>query len=234
MKIKNPQDRLSKFWGKVDHKHVNDIARHVRGKSVLDMGCGYGTTTAHLTAAGFECTGIDYEPSVILAARERFPHCSFREANAESLPFESNSFDTVILRDALHHFYGEANFEKVKSEIKRVARKNARLIFFDPNVNFLLKTMRKISFHKDEECNYETARAIMKELGFEIIHSNFNTVYSLPLSGGYVGINLVPGIKPLHKMILRSETAFEKLVNKMRLGRYVCWRYNIVGERTSD
>jgi SAM-dependent methyltransferase len=231
MNIQDPEKRLKKFWGEVDKKHVKHITDFVIGKKVLDMGCGYGTTTARLTEMGYDCIGIDYSPEAVAAAKKRFPNCKFEEANAEALPYENAAFDTIILRDALHHFYGEANFEKVKSEILRVARPHSRIIFFDPNVNFMLKTMRKLSNHIDEECDYETAKDIMDKWGFKIIHKSFNTVFSLPLSGGYVGYNFVPDAKPIWKFTLGLEKIFEKLIRGIGLGRQLCWRYIIVGER---
>ena len=233
MKIKDPEKRLNMFWGQVDRKHVSVMMPFVNGKEILDMGCGYGTTTAQLTAAGHHPIGIDYDKDAIERARKRFPACDFRFANAETLPFPDGTFDVIILRDALHHFFGEADFEKVKSEILRVAKKKARIIFFDPNVNLLLRTMRKLSFHRDEECDFETAKKIMEQLRCNIIHTSFNTLYSLPLSGGYVGINFVPKIGFIQSFILGSERVFERVVRALHLGRHLCWRYMIVGERNT-
>lgn len=231
MKIDNPEKRLKQFWGRVDHKHIAIFSGFLTGNNILDMGCGLGTTTNYITNLKYNCFGIDYDPQVVEYCKKTYPQCKFQIANAEELPFEDNYFDTIILRDALHHFYGEANFDKVKAEILRVSKKNARILFFDPNVNFLLKTMRKISFHKDEECNYETAARIMEDMGCKIIHRSFNTVYSLPLSGGYVGINFIPNSKPIQNIVLRSERFFERLINKLGLGRQLCWRYLIVGQK---
>jgi len=231
MKINNPEKRLKQFWGQVDRKHIESFTKYLTGPNVLDMGCGLGTTTAYITSKGFNCIGIDYDAGTIEYCQKTYPHCNFQVANAESLPFEDGSFDTIILRDALHHFYGEADFDKVSKEILRVSKSNARIIFFDPNVNFILKTMRKISAHNDQECNYETAIAIMQQMNCKIIHKGFNTVYSLPLSGGYVGLNFIPDIKFIQNIVLYSEGFFEKLINMTGLGRQLCWRYLIVGQR---
>lgn len=231
MKINNPQKRLKQFWGKVDKKHIKSFSGFLVGNNILDMGCGLGTTTDYITNMGHNCIGIDYDSDSIEYCKKTYPKRNFQIANVEQLPFEDGYFDTVILRDALHHFYGEANFDKVKNEILRVSKEGARIIFFDPNVNFLLKMMRKISFHKDEECNYETATEIMKEMDCQIIHHSFNTLYSLPLSGGYVGINFIPNIKFVQKAILVSEKNFENIICKIGLGRQLCWRYLIVGQK---
>ena len=231
MKINHPEKRLKQFWGLVDQKHIKSLSKYLTGNNILDMGCGLGTTTDYLSKSGHNVIGIDYDSDTIEYCRKTYPQCNFQIANAEELPFEDRYFYTVILRDALHHFYGEADFHKVKKEILRVSKNNARIIFFDPNVNFIIKTMRKISSHKDEECNYETAIKIMKEMDCEIIHNDFNTVYSLPLSGGYVGINFVPKIKWIQKFILYTENYFEKIIVKLGLGRQLCWRYLVVGQK---
>jgi SAM-dependent methyltransferase len=232
MKIINPEKRLKQFWGAVDKKHVNHILTFVDGKKVLDMGCGYGTTTNYLKEKGIDAIGIDYDETAIKEAQTRFPRGNYLFANAENLPFEDKTFDVIILRDALHHFVGEADFEKVRSEILRISALGATMIFFDPNVNFLLKTMRKISRHDDEECDFETANRIMSDMNFTVIHKSFNTLFSLPLSGGYVGLNFVPDVPFLYKIILGAEEAVERVVNALGLGRTVAWRYIIVGKRT--
>ena len=231
MKINHPEKRLKQFWGQVDQKHIKAIGDHLLGDTILDMGCGLGTTTAFLSKMKFNCTGIDYDDAVIDYCKNKYPECSFQAANAEQLPFEDGRFDTVILRDALHHFYGEADFNRVKKEIARVSKSHSRIIILDPNINFILKTARRISFHKDEECDYETATGIVKEMGYTIIHRGFNTLFSLPLSGGYVGINFVPNIRPIQNALLGTELFFEKVINKVGLSRQLCWRYVIVGQR---
>ena len=114
MKIDNPEKRLKQFTGQVDKKHIASIAKYVIGPDVLDMGSGYGTTTYGISGLGFNCIGIDYDNTSLDRARKLFPNNYFQFANAEKLPFKDNTFDTVILRDALHHFYQESDFSKVK------------------------------------------------------------------------------------------------------------------------
>ncbi len=230
MKVNNPEKRLNQFWGLVDQKHVEVIAKKIVGKNVLDMGSGLGTTTKQLTDKGFNCIGFDYDSESVEYCKKVYPDCKFVVANAEHLPYDDNCFDTIILRDALHHFYCEGDFEKIAKEMVRVSKNNARIIFFDPNVNFMIKTLRKISAHKDVECKFETAMEIMKKLGAVNIEHRFNTIYSLQLSGGYVGVNFTPNVKFIQKMILSSERFFESIFNKIGLGRYLCWRYIITGD----
>src|SRR5215469_12752707 len=55
---------------------------------VVDLGCGPGNSTA-LLAERFpqaEIVGLDASPDMLRKARERLPHCSFREADIAAWP----------------------------------------------------------------------------------------------------------------------------------------------------
>jgi ubiquinone/menaquinone biosynthesis C-methylase UbiE len=231
MKIKNPEKRLKQFWGKVDQKHIKSFFPFIKGPEILDVGCGNGSTTHHIaTNSSWKCTGIDYEEEAITGVRKLFPLCNFLKADGENLPFENQRFNTIILRDMLHHLYKEADFKKVSSELNRVAAPNATLIIVDPNVIFILKLMHKILKHHDPECSYKDACIIMQKLGYHITQNKFNTLFSLPLSGGYIGINFVPNISVLHSLLLFTEKVSEVILKALGLGRFFCLRYLVVGE----
>lgn len=231
MKIRNPKKRLHQFWGRVDQKHIDCIIEHLHGYNILDLGCGLGTTTNKINSLPYNCIGIDYDADAINYCKREFSQYKYQLENAEKLSFQDADFDTIILRDSLHHLLHEADFKKVQAEILRVSKPQSRIIFFDPNVNFILRMARKLSFHKDQECSYEAAKHLIKRMGYNVIHSSFNTVYSLPLSGGYVGINFVPNIPLLHKFILKSELILERIIFKLGLSKNLCWRYILVGEK---
>jgi SAM-dependent methyltransferase len=231
MKVKNPEKRLRKFLGKVDKKFIDLIKENIVGDIVLDVGCGMGTTTGEITKnAAIKCIGIDYDSDSLAVAKALNPNGTYLNENCEKLSFKDNYFDTIILRDVLHHLKGEADFNLVRKELIRVAKPNARLIILDPNVNFILKTARKIAFHKDEECTFEDAIKIVETMNGDIRHSSFNTVISIPLSGGYVGVPLVPNILFIQNFVMFFESILEKIVNKLNLGRILCWRYFIIAD----
>jgi SAM-dependent methyltransferase len=230
MKIPHPERRLEKFWGAVDRKHVGLIGEWIPAGTVLDVGCGYGTTTAALDAMeGVTCIGIDHDPESLAVARRLHPQCNVQDQDCEDLPFGDDTFDAVVLRDVLHHLYREANFDRVRNELIRVAKNGARVIVLDPNVNLMLRVARVIARHRDAECTFAEALTLLDGMNCRVVYSGFNTVYSLPLSGGYVGIDLVPPPAFLQRLILSSERQVERLVARVGLAPALCWRYLIVG-----
>lgn len=68
---------------------------------VLDLGCGDGSLLAILIARGHEGVGLDMSPEELACARERAPQAELHEGRAQSLPFESGSFDAVVSHMAL-------------------------------------------------------------------------------------------------------------------------------------
>lgn len=234
MKISNPEKRFRKFWGSVDEKQVISFVPNIKGENILDLGCGYGSTTNIINrTAGKKCIGVDFDQSALEIANRLFPGNTYIHANAEALPFENGTFDTIILRDSLHHLYGESNFRKVHLEIDRVSHDETILIIYEPNINLILKIIRFLASHKDAQCPFPRAIEIMKDLGYTEITVTFNTLWSLPLSGGYVGINFVPNIEFIFRMILKSEILTEKIICHMGLGRVLCLRYLIAGKKGS-
>ncbi|BAV48327.1 type 11 methyltransferase [Mesorhizobium loti] len=83
----------------------------LRGKTVLDIGCGAGGITLHLVErhGAAHATGFDVEQPVIEAARRRAgahglsDRADFIQAPPGPLPFADRSFDVVFSKDALLH-----------------------------------------------------------------------------------------------------------------------------------
>src|SRR5688572_13398682 len=64
---------------------------------VLDVGCGTGNYAAALTAAtNCRISGVDPSKGMLALARNAAQWESLAQSNAESLPFEDDSFDVVM------------------------------------------------------------------------------------------------------------------------------------------
>jgi SAM-dependent methyltransferase len=234
MKINKPYKRLFALWGEIDRQHNEYIAAQIIGNRVLDIGCGYGSFVNFLIQNGYEAVGVDYEREFIEIGAEIFPQANLKVGVAETLDFPNSCFDTVVLKDVMHHIKGEGDPDKAFSEISRVLRNGGRLIIFDPNITIILKIARLVIAHEDPECSWEQAKDIVERVGFSIIKISFYESIGLALSGGYVGLQLVPNIHSLYEVITMANHLFSIIINKIGLGRYLLWRYLIAAVKTND
>lgn len=105
MHIENAHQRLRFLWGRIDRQHNELIAARLTGKRVLGVGCGYRSLVAYLSERGYAAEGVDYDSESIDIAKQVFPHASVRRTNAEDLAdYPDHSFDSIILKDCMHHF----------------------------------------------------------------------------------------------------------------------------------
>jgi SAM-dependent methyltransferase len=98
----------------------------LQGCRVLDVGCGPGAMIRQL-AHGFsiDAVGLDPSPKMIDVARQEAGQWGeFLVGRAEELPFESESFDGVVMRFVVQHLDRPAAF----AEIRRVLKPGGRLV----------------------------------------------------------------------------------------------------------
>jgi SAM-dependent methyltransferase len=74
------------------------------GRRVLDLATGPGFVAAAAAERGASVVGVDLSPAMIALASERHPHLTFREGDAENLPFDDATFDAVVCNFGLGHF----------------------------------------------------------------------------------------------------------------------------------
>ena len=108
------------------------------GECVLDVGCGSGATVAALRARGVQAHGVDYAEAMVDVARTVHGLESFvTVADAEDLPFESETFDVVIVNGVLHHLAVQERLPSSLRELHRVLKPGGRLCMFDRNGSLL-------------------------------------------------------------------------------------------------
>ncbi len=226
MNIAQKEKRISRFYGDVAREQNGDIIRLVTGRRVLDVGCGYGNLIAQIRKEkkGVEVIGIDVDPESIKTAKDLYG-IEVRQMSACNLEFPDDFFDTVILRETIHHIAAEDSFGSALKEIRRVCKKE--LIVFDPNPNWVLRVSRKIIRHVDPEAPIDGIIKALEANGFNVRECRLRDVIAFPLSGGFVGKELVPNIGPLKRVVINLDRHLNNVMRKLRLQKHFCWRYLI-------
>ena len=126
------QELLDRLFTPFERLLVHTVTS-VSARSVLDVGCGTGSTTlavARALGAGGRCLGIDIsEPMIALAqtraAQQRLP-AQFICADAQTHPFEPAAVDMIMSRFGVMFFSDPV---QAFSNLRRAAREQARLVF---------------------------------------------------------------------------------------------------------
>ena len=96
------------------------------GMRLLEVASGTGYITRVATTLGASAVGVDFSAAMISEATRRCPAATFLEADAESLPFEAESFDAVVIGFGVHHFPSP---QRAVSDARRVLRIGGKLAF---------------------------------------------------------------------------------------------------------
>jgi acyl transferase domain-containing protein/SAM-dependent methyltransferase len=103
----------------------------LRGRHVLDVGCGRGGTVA-LLADRYEAEtiGVDLSPEAIGFCRRthRSPHVRFEVGDAEHLPVDDRSFDAVTNIESSHTY---PNLRAFYAEVARVLKSGGVFLYTD-------------------------------------------------------------------------------------------------------
>ena len=103
------------------------IPGKIRDREVLEIATGPGLLAKHVAPAAKSMIATDYSDGMIEQARKGAcpANLRFEVADAMALPYANNSFDVVLIANALHIV---PDPEKVLKEISRVLRTDGLLI----------------------------------------------------------------------------------------------------------
>lgn len=157
----------------------------VRGKTVLDYGCGGGFNSLVLARRGARVVALDISPDLIAIARRRMVANRIRSGvefvigSAHEVPVGDESVDVVFGMAILHHLH----LAVASREVKRVLRQGGRAIFREPVRNSpVLQAARKlIPYQEAHVSRFERPLTDRELSGFAVGYSSFRAkAFSLP------------------------------------------------------
>lgn len=203
------------FWlsnlgeaGRFNRWVFDRIAPYLSGH-ILEVGCGTGTFTGLMLAAGHRVTAVDINPAYVEHAKSRFSRQSgavILHGDATRMTW-ADSFDTVVLLDVLEHIEDDVAFLK---QLGACLRPSGRLVVKVPAGEWLYSPMDMAIGHFRRYTKHKLRRAL-ESAGFCVRRQDhFNAVGIL---GWWLNGRVLKRTMPPQEQI----GFFEKIVPLLRM-----------------
>jgi 2-polyprenyl-3-methyl-5-hydroxy-6-metoxy-1,4-benzoquinol methylase len=120
----------------------------LRGKVILDAGCGAGYTLEllHEKFKPRELHAFDITPEQVEVAKTRGVPANIFLGNIQDTGFPPGKFDAVFVQGVLHHV---EDWRPALREISRIMNRGGALLLQEPNRKFLKFADRYLKIHHD-------------------------------------------------------------------------------------
>ncbi|MEX2214889.1 MAG: methyltransferase domain-containing protein [Phycisphaeraceae bacterium] len=157
-----PNNHLNRYYHNEQLKFFDRVAPELNGLNVLDVGCGTGRMTRHISQRGASATGIDFAEKVVEIAKQQaeganpqYEVCSVFEINHEG------DFDLITLWGCLTVACSNSDeLLDVMQRLHRALKPGGRIILLEPIHGTFLHRVLKLGTKRF--CR------IMEQAGFQI------------------------------------------------------------------
>ena len=141
LRFETPEQEIQKF---VSRLQKLGSAQWSRSAEIVELFCGRGNGLNALERLGFtHLGGVDLSPRLL--AQYRGP-AKCIVGDCRQLPFADGSKDVLIVQGGLHHLPSlPKDLEQTLAEMRRVLRKEGRVVFVEPWLTPFLKFVHAIS-----------------------------------------------------------------------------------------
>ncbi len=158
-----------------ENRFILSCMGDIKGKTLLDIGCGAGESSVYFALKGVKCVAYDYSSGMVNAAKRLAENQGVEimalTGNASELGFPDNTFDIVYAANLLHH----VDTEKTLNEIHRVLRPGGIACLWDPLrhnplINIYRKIARKVRTKDEHPLDIqivETVRTLFSETEYD-------------------------------------------------------------------
>jgi SAM-dependent methyltransferase len=137
--------------------------QYCAGKDVLELGCGSGQGLGYLGKLANKVVGGDYSGPLLQLTQEHYRgRIPLIQLDAEILPFQDESFDVVLLYEAIYYLKDPNYFVK---ESMRVLRPEGTLLICNPNKDLPDFNRSPHSYQYFSACDFVE---LLRPFGFQI------------------------------------------------------------------
>ncbi|MFM7441858.1 MAG: class I SAM-dependent methyltransferase, partial [Snowella sp.] len=115
-----------------ENRYIMGQLGDIRGKQILDLGCGAGENSVYFTRQGAHCIATDISSGMVKTALKLADkygvHFEGKVINAMNIDFPDNSFDIVYAANILHHVDPKLALQ----EMHRVVKVGGQVCFWEP------------------------------------------------------------------------------------------------------
>ena len=204
---------------------------NVKGKKILDAGCGEGYLSRLLAKQGAFVTGIDFSEEMLAIAQERTnPALGIRYVhdNCEKMDyFDIESFDIIVSNMVLQDL---SDHKAALQSMRRVLVDRGLLIFSIPHPCFSTPNCgwvrgnkgKKLYWKVDryfEECAFEQDWPPNTDEGLLLFHRTLSTYLTTLLNVGFELLDVVEP-KPSEEMLSR----YPEFVDDLRMSHFIVFK----------
>jgi ubiquinone/menaquinone biosynthesis C-methylase UbiE len=120
-----------RFYNKyIDMPAIKKIITNIKGKKVLDVGCGPGTYTSYFASKGASVCAIDISEKMIKMTHKKVPTAEVRVADMNKIPYPPGTFDLVFYGLSIHYL---KDILPTLKEAYRVLKNKGKLVISTGN-----------------------------------------------------------------------------------------------------
>jgi 2-polyprenyl-3-methyl-5-hydroxy-6-metoxy-1,4-benzoquinol methylase len=230
----------------MENRFMLRLMGDLRGKRLLDIGCGLGESSVYFALKGAEVTAVDLSPGMVQTASELAKTHGVRVegvvAAAEDLPVTSSHYDVAYAANTLHH---TPDRRKFLQHIQRALKPGGRVFLwdplaYDPIIDIYRRMATRVRTPDEAPLTFKDV-ALVKEYFAEVRHREF-WILSLALFLKYYFIDRIhPNQQRYWKLIYRESAArlwwwrplasVDSLLARIPLVRRLAWNTVIWGRR---
>lgn len=198
----------------------------IRGKRLLDLGCGAGENSVYFAQQGADCVAADYSPGMVnvalkLAAANGVK-IEGRTANAMALDFADNTFDIVYASNLLHHI---PDPQVTLREMHRILKPGGKACFWDPlKHNPLINVYRRMATEVRTDDEMPLNINIVKEVQSLFSQTHYETFWLASL-WIFLRFYLIEKVDP------NQERYWKKIILEHERLSSIYWRLEAIDQK---